>query len=440
MKIQSNLTLAVVTLVTVETAGLAVFSRVLTARVASLKDVALAPLGQVLRMERALSNLQLSLVKAELDDHVRGVDKLIIAQGAADLRHQVDRYVSEMTIRVQPKMREILRRAGTLDDHVARETGALAALDRDSVALTAAIARVVDAVEYGDRAAAGAAFEADVAPHLSAIQASLDVFAALQYEQVGYVVAQVTELRGAADVEFVAIGAGSILLATIAAVVLARRIVRPVGTLIAAADRVASGDLSQAIPVASHDEIGHLSESFERMTARLRAARRQVEDHAQMLQANERQLNEAQKIADLGNWTWDIGSNAVTWSDEQFRIFGLEPGTGDQTFETYMEFVHPDERAFVTESLATALQTRQPFEYDQRIVRRDGMVRILHARGEVIADAHGVPIKMLGTGQDVTDRVAAQDARRKSEDAFSSRCSPPTMRCGTGFPGRTMSG
>ena len=136
------------------------------------------------------------------------------------------------------------------------------------------------------------------------------------------------------------------------------------------------------------------------------------------LVTKERRLSEAQDIARLGSWTWDVRTNAVTWSDSLYRMFDIEPGTIAPTFDTYMSFVHPDELTFISDALGDALRTKEPFEYDQRIVRRDGTVRVVHARGEVLTDADGTPTMMVGTALDVTERALAEDAHRRSEERF----------------------
>jgi PAS domain S-box-containing protein len=115
-------------------------------------------------------------------------------------------------------------------------------------------------------------------------------------------------------------------------------------------------------------------------------------------------LNEAQHIAHVGSWEWDIATDQVTCSDELFRIYGLEPGSQVVTFESFLERVHADDRGFARETVERAYNTGRPFLFDHRIVLPDGGVRWTQARGRVITDAAGTPVRMLGTAEDVTER------------------------------------
>jgi PAS domain S-box-containing protein len=115
-------------------------------------------------------------------------------------------------------------------------------------------------------------------------------------------------------------------------------------------------------------------------------------------------FNEAQQLAHVGNWDWNIPENTVTWSDELFRIFGLEPQSREVTFESYLESVHPEDREFVRGTVERAYVEREPFLFEQRIVLPDGGVRWTQSRGRVVTDDTGTPVRMVGTAQDVTER------------------------------------
>jgi PAS domain S-box-containing protein len=120
----------------------------------------------------------------------------------------------------------------------------------------------------------------------------------------------------------------------------------------------------------------------------------------------------------MGSWEWDISTNVVTWSDQQFRVFGYEPHAVQPTYELGMAAVHPDDRPMGEAAVAYALETGKPFGGDQRVVMPDGRVRIVHTRGHVIADGDGRPIRILGTSQDVTAQRQAEQARRSAEEQF----------------------
>ncbi len=127
------------------------------------------------------------------------------------------------------------------------------------------------------------------------------------------------------------------------------------------------------------------------------------------LRDKELRLEHAQRIAHLGSWEWDIATGALRWSDEMFRIFGRDPGRHVPRYESFMESVHPDDRASVLEALRQALEEGQPYRVDFRVVTSDGATRFLHAEGEVVRDAAGRPQRMNGTALDVTEMRQAQE-------------------------------
>jgi PAS domain S-box-containing protein len=122
----------------------------------------------------------------------------------------------------------------------------------------------------------------------------------------------------------------------------------------------------------------------------------------------ELQLSQAQAMAQLGGWEWDIPANAVTWTDELYRIYGLEPGAVPLSLETFMERLVPEDRATTRAAIEQALATGLPFDYEERIIRPDGAVRLLRSTGEVVMDAAGRPVRLVGVCQDITERRAAE--------------------------------
>lgn len=127
------------------------------------------------------------------------------------------------------------------------------------------------------------------------------------------------------------------------------------------------------------------------------------------LKQSERQLAEAQQLAHIGSWAWDILTNTVTWSDELYRIFGLEPQEFGATYEAFLERVHPDDREQMSRTIAAALAEAGSFTTHHRVLLPDGLVRILHTRGAVNVGEGGRPARMFGTAQDVTERRRAEE-------------------------------
>jgi diguanylate cyclase (GGDEF)-like protein/PAS domain S-box-containing protein len=119
---------------------------------------------------------------------------------------------------------------------------------------------------------------------------------------------------------------------------------------------------------------------------------------------HERMLAQVQQVAHIGSWEWDMTSDQVSWSAELYRIYGVAPEQHAATFEAYLALVHPLDRERVRQTIEQAGRDRQPFEFEERIVRPDGSVRILLSRGSVDVDHAGRAVRMLGACQDVTER------------------------------------
>lgn len=122
------------------------------------------------------------------------------------------------------------------------------------------------------------------------------------------------------------------------------------------------------------------------------------------VRASERRLAEAQRIAHLGSWEWDIVRDEIAWSDEVYRIFGLPPEGPPLSYEGFLDAVHPEDRARVDGAVRAALEHGRPYSIQHRVVRPDGSERVVHEQGEVGRDAEGRPVRMVGTVLDVTDR------------------------------------
>jgi PAS domain S-box-containing protein len=133
---------------------------------------------------------------------------------------------------------------------------------------------------------------------------------------------------------------------------------------------------------------------------------------AQLARA-ERQLIEAQQLARIGSWEWDIPANLVWWSDELYRIYGLEPRVIAPSYEEFLARVHPDDRPSVDERNRRAFEDHQPFEDVKRVIREDGREILMRTHGEVVLDDRGAPVRMVGICEDVTDELRAREAERQ---------------------------
>jgi PAS domain S-box-containing protein len=134
------------------------------------------------------------------------------------------------------------------------------------------------------------------------------------------------------------------------------------------------------------------------------------------LAEKESRLREAQAIAHMGSFHWNVNADEVVWSDELYRIYGLEPGKSGITYKTYLDHVHSDHLEQVGRAVEHALMTREPFEHEYRIVRPTGESRWIYTHSQPIFDVEGTLIAMQGVCQDITDRKRAEEELRESEE------------------------
>jgi diguanylate cyclase (GGDEF)-like protein/PAS domain S-box-containing protein len=127
------------------------------------------------------------------------------------------------------------------------------------------------------------------------------------------------------------------------------------------------------------------------------------------LKESEATLAEAQRLAHLGSWEWDVRSDKVRWSDETFRIYGLTLQEFVPSFDKLLEVVHPEDRKVLSKHLEAVLTAGAPYDLEHRIVRPDGQVRVVHRRAEVVRDENGEPLKVVGTVHDITERKALEE-------------------------------
>jgi len=128
-------------------------------------------------------------------------------------------------------------------------------------------------------------------------------------------------------------------------------------------------------------------------------------------------LAEAERVARMGSWEWDISDNRLVCSEGLYAVYGLEPGDFDGHYEGGSQWVHPEDRALVERVMQEAVESGAPVDYEYRIIRPDGRVRRIHSRAELTADGDGRPLRLTGTVQDVTEvRAAAEVLHRTASD------------------------
>lgn len=121
----------------------------------------------------------------------------------------------------------------------------------------------------------------------------------------------------------------------------------------------------------------------------------------------------SQEIAQLGSWHLDLKQNILTWSAEECRIFGRDPNDNKQTYESFLEAVHPDDRDRVHKTYTAAITHKHPYECIHRVVHKDGSIRIVLEKSDEIVDEQGETIHSFGFTQDITKQKEAEQEREK---------------------------
>ena len=135
------------------------------------------------------------------------------------------------------------------------------------------------------------------------------------------------------------------------------------------------------------------------------------------LAKSEALLAEAQALAHIGSWDWDTGANVVFWSDELYRMMGLQPQECPVSYDAFLSCVHPEDRDRIDQMVQHAFQDHQPFEGEYRITLPHGITRIHRVNGVVITDDRRL-VRVHGTAQDITAQSMAKEALRQSEQRF----------------------
>lgn len=124
-------------------------------------------------------------------------------------------------------------------------------------------------------------------------------------------------------------------------------------------------------------------------------------------------VDNAQQLANMGDYDWHIASDTNRWSDQLFRIYGHAPQSFAPTYDSFLSMVHPDDQERIRGVHEEAYRTGEPYQMVERIVRPDGEVRHLASNGQVLRDAAGTPLRFRGTCIDITDRVVAEHAQEE---------------------------
>lgn len=194
------------------------------------------------------------------------------------------------------------------------------------------------------------------------------------------------------------------------------------------AGRKQGNALEQSLRLSMENQglVDHLTEEKARagqLNAELRREMAEREKVDGDLREREASLANAQRIAGLGSWRWDLETNEIRGSDEAYRIFAVDRATESITFDQFVGMVHPDDRDAVTQAIAASFEDGTVYSVVHRVVLADGTVRVVHERGETEFDENGDPAVMAGTAHDITEqhRILQELEGAKSQAEESSR-------------------
>ena len=128
------------------------------------------------------------------------------------------------------------------------------------------------------------------------------------------------------------------------------------------------------------------------------------------LRSSESRLNEAQRLAQIGSWELDLRANNLTWSNEIYRIFEIDPVAFQASYEGFLNLVHPDDREMVDRAYSDSVASRTPYDITHRLLMKDGRIKFVQERGQTDYMPDGTPERSLGIVQDITERKQREDA------------------------------
>ncbi len=161
-----------------------------------------------------------------------------------------------------------------------------------------------------------------------------------------------------------------------------------------------------------------LKETLDNLENSVKERTAELEKAYNSLKESEKSLAEAQKMAHIGSWEWDIRADEAYWSDELYRIFGRDPQELAPPYNEYLSYIHPDDRAYFDNATKKAVNGK-PYSIDYRIIRVDGEERTIHMQSYVIFDEENIPIRVKGTIQDITERKQMEEALRQNKALLS---------------------
>jgi PAS domain S-box-containing protein len=183
----------------------------------------------------------------------------------------------------------------------------------------------------------------------------------------------------------------------------------PLQQLLQGSTALARGDFDHQVQLSGNDELAHLGAVFNETTAKLRELYRQI-------QSSEAYLAEAQRLAHMGSWVWQVaGKDALHLSEEWYRIYGFDPRLGMPRWEERLQRVHPEDRGRWQGTIESAIQAKSDYDVQFRILLPDGTIKWVQTVGHPVFGAAGELVQFVGSSMDVTERKSAEERIREQE-------------------------
>ena len=180
------------------------------------------------------------------------------------------------------------------------------------------------------------------------------------------------------------------------------------------------GSISAFIDITEREKAEEaLKKAHENLEEKVKERTIQLEKAYKSLKESEKGLAEAQKMAHVGSWNWDLLTGKVCWSEEMYHIYGLNPQESGATYDELLNQIHPEDRDYVNKAIIEGLKEK-PHGIDYRIILPDGEERTVHSKPEIICDEKNIPIRIKGIVQDITERKKAEEKIRILADVVES--------------------
>ena len=229
-------------------------------------------------------------------------------------------------------------------------------------------------------------------------------------------------IRDAAHTQKLVMALSALLLAVTVGFIfqMIRGLSRPLHLAVDVADRIAAGHRLDAFDVDPRHDVGNLLGSLRRMHLSLRGFEKDIEgqrvgleEKVTQLARSESRLAQAQRSAKLGNWEWEAGARQASWSDEMYRIVGLQRHARPPTLRSFLRALAPDARRALASHVASLVERASEVTLEHGVIAADGEERVVHHQMAAERDAAGRLLRLHGTLQDVTDRQRAEEKMRR---------------------------